>query len=108
MIKVFSFLKGRTDWTQEQFQRWWLEEHVPNARKLPGLRKYTVCLTTGSTTHPNDAPPFDGVAELWFDDRAALEHAWFESAEGKLAVGESIANMSQRWTIITEEHPIIG
>ena len=106
MIKVFSLLKGRTDWSQEQFQRWWLEEHVPYAKKLPGLRKYNVCLVTGSTTHPDDQP-FDGVAELWFDSREALEHAWFESEEGKAAIAHSQANASQRWVLITEEHNIL-
>jgi len=106
MIKTFSLLKGRADWSREEFQRWWMEEHVPYAKKLPGLRRYNVCLTHGSTTHP-DAPPFDGVAELWFDSEADLRHAWFESAEGKAAIAHSEANVSQRWTLITEVHEII-
>src|SRR6516162_3891729 len=107
MIKVFSLLRRRAGWTTEQFQRWWLEEHVPYARKLPGLRKYTVCLTKGSTTHP-DEPAFDGVAELWFDSREDLERAWFRSAEGQAAVAHSKANVSRRWVLITEEHEIIS
>ncbi|HZP26522.1 MAG TPA: EthD family reductase [Dehalococcoidia bacterium] len=105
MIKVFSLLKGRTDWSAEKFQRWWLEEHVPYAKKLPRLRKYKVCITKGSTTHP-DNPAFDGVAELWFDSVDDLLHAWNVSEEGKAAVAHSQANVSQRWTLITEEHDI--
>jgi uncharacterized protein (TIGR02118 family) len=106
MIKVFSLLRRRDDWTTEQFQRWWIEEHVPYARKLPGLRKYSVSLTKGSTTHPDD-PMFDGVAELWFENREALERAWVNSDEGKAAVAHSRANVSQRWVLITEEHEIL-
>ncbi len=33
MIKVFSLLKGREDWTRDEFQRWWIEEHVPSPRR---------------------------------------------------------------------------
>jgi len=105
MIKVFSLLKGREDWTREQFHKWWIEEHVPYAVKLPGLRKYKVSLTKGSTTHEGEEP-FDGVAELWFDSRDALEAAW-GSDVGLEAVGHSKANVSNRVVLITDEHEII-
>ncbi len=105
MIKVFSLLKRREDWTREEFQRWWIEDHVPYAVKLPGLRKYKVSLTKGSTTHEGQEP-FDGVAELWFDSREALEAAWGSSV-GLEAVGHSKANVSNRVVLITEEHDIL-
>jgi uncharacterized protein (TIGR02118 family) len=105
MIKVLSLLKRPEGWTRERFHRWWLDEHVAYVRDLPGLRKYEVCLTVGSTTHEG-CEPYDGVAELWFDDRAALEAAW-GSPLGLRAVGHSIANVSSRVVLITEEHPIV-
>lgn len=106
MIKVFSLLRRREDWTREQFHRWWIDEHVPYAKILPGLRKYKVSLTQGSTTHEG-MEPFDGVAELWFDSREALEAAW-ASEVGKKAVAHSYANISHRVVLITEEHGILG
>ena len=108
MIKTFSLLKRRPEMTRAEFHRWWLEDHIPYAVKLPGVLKYRVCLTIGSTTHPDDEAPFDGVAELWFDDRAAMEHAWTVSEEGKRAIEDSYANVSERWVLITEEHVILG
>ena len=102
-----SLLKRRNDWSREQFHRWWLEEHVPYALELPGVRKYSVCLTIGSTTHPDDEAPFDGVAELWFDNREALDYAWNQSEAGPAAVADSYANVSERWVLITEEHEIV-
>src|SRR5262249_45004937 len=44
MIKVFAMLRRRPESTREQFHRWWIDEHVPYVTKLPGLRKYRVCL----------------------------------------------------------------
>ena len=74
MIKVVVLLRRPADWSRERFHRWWLDEHVAYGKKLPDLRKYRVCLVTGSTSHEG-REPWDGIAELWFDDRAALERA---------------------------------
>jgi uncharacterized protein (TIGR02118 family) len=106
MIKVFSLLRRPEGWTRVRFHRWWLEEHVPYVTGLPGLRKYRVCLVTGSTTHEG-REPWDGLAELWFDSRAALEAAW-SSDLGLAALGHSRAHHSDRLVLITEEHEIVG
>ena len=106
MIKVFAMLRRRPGVTREAFHQWWLTEHVPYARKLPGLRKYRVCLVTGSTTHEG-REPWDGIAELWFDDRAALEAAW-SSEVGAVALEHSRESHAERLVLITEEHELIG
>ena len=106
MIKVFAMLRRREGVSREEFHRWWVEEHVPYAKALPGLRKYRVCLVTGSTTHEG-REPWDGIAELWFDDRAALDRAW-SSEVGKIALAHSRDSHSDRLVLITEEHAFIG
>lgn len=57
----------------EEFSRYWHDVHGPIGRRIPGLRRLVQC-------HPvrdalNEQREFDGVAELWFDDLRALEHA---------------------------------
>jgi uncharacterized protein (TIGR02118 family) len=74
---------------RERFHRWWLDEHAPYVKKLPDLKKYRVCLVTGSTSHEG-REPWDGIAELWFESRAALEAA------------------CDRLVLITEEHALIS
>lgn len=105
MFKVFSLLRRPDGWSRERFQRWWLQEHVPYAKRLPGLRRYNVALVTRSTTH-SGREPFDGLAELWFDSREALEAAWGSEA-GKTAVQHSQANVGERMVLLTEVHEII-
>ena len=63
-------------------------------------------LVTGSTSHPGQEP-WDGVAELYFDDRAALDAAW-SSPVGEKALAHSRASHSDRLSLITEEHELIG
>ena len=106
MIKVVVLLRRPADWTRERFHRWWLDEHVAYGKKLPDLRKYRVCLVTGSTSHEG-REPWDGIAELWFDDRAALERAW-SSEVGRIALAHSRDSHSDRLVLITEEHELIG
>jgi uncharacterized protein (TIGR02118 family) len=106
MIKVLVLLRRSAGWPRERFHRWWLDEHVVHARALPGLRKYRVCLVTGSTTHEGNEP-WDGIAELWFDDRAALDAAW-ASDVGRIALEHSRASHRERLVLIAEEHEILG
>jgi len=101
MIKVVVLLRRPPAWTREKFHRWWLDEHVPYAKQLPDLRKYRVCLVTGSTTHEGREP------ELWFESRAALEAAW-SSEVGKAALAHSRESHGDRLVLITEEHELIG
>jgi hypothetical protein len=48
-----------------------------------------------------------GIAELWFDDRAALARAW-SSEVGQIALAHSRDSHSDRLVLITEEHELIG
>jgi len=49
--------------------------------------------------------PRDGIAELWFDDRAALDRAW-SSEVGRTALAHSRESHSDRLVLITEEHEL--
>jgi len=74
MIKLVYCITRRPGMTLEEFSRYWREVHGPIGRRIPGLRRLV-------QSHPVPLPPdmalpgFDGMAELWFDDMAALEAA---------------------------------
>ncbi|HEV7546470.1 MAG TPA: EthD family reductase [Reyranella sp.] len=78
MIKTIGLLTRKDGWTHEQFMKHWVEIHAPLALVVPGLRRYVQNHIDGERTRP-DIPTteveIDGVAELWFDDQAALEMA---------------------------------
>jgi len=63
-------------------------------------------MVTGSTSHEG-REPWDGIAELWFDSRDALDDAW-SSEVGKAALAHSRESHSDRLVLITEEHELIG
>ena len=78
MIKTIGLLTRKSGWTHEQFTRHWVETHAPLAHKVPGLRRYVQSHIRSERTRA-DIPAIeleiDGIAELWFDDQAALETA---------------------------------
>ncbi len=78
MIKTIGLLARKPGWTHEQFMKHWVEVHAPLAHAVPGLRRYVQNHIRDERTRGDiDAlqVEIDGVAELWFDDRAALEAA---------------------------------
>ncbi|MEV5893896.1 EthD family reductase [Nonomuraea fuscirosea] len=97
MLKVISLLKRAEGLSHEEFATWVVEEHVEFARKLPGLRRYTVSVSNGADG------AYDSVNELYFDDEDARAAA-FGSEHGKAAAADAAAHTSQRVHLLTTEH----
>jgi uncharacterized protein (TIGR02118 family) len=64
------------------FDEHYASTHVPLVEKIPNLRRFEAGKVLG--TPDGSAPPFYYLAELWFDDAAALESS-FGSPEGQAA-----------------------
>src|SRR5688572_3696975 len=69
---VVFLVKKKAGMWQEEFARYWLDDHTPLTAKAPGVRSYRCYPMTG---FPDQAPPFEGVAVLGFDDEAAYKRA---------------------------------
>jgi len=96
MLKVIYCLRRRADLAPEQFRHHWLEVHAPLVRRhraALGIVRY-VQVHTGHDElgerlrdFRGAAAPFDGVAEIWYASRDALE-AVGRTAEGRSASRE--------------------
>jgi uncharacterized protein (TIGR02118 family) len=71
MIKLVYCINKKPDMADEEFFHYWKNVHGPIGARIHGLRKL---VQSHRIDVPGDsrAPDFDGVAELWFDDMAAL------------------------------------
>jgi uncharacterized protein (TIGR02118 family) len=101
MQRVVIYLKRRTDLLQPLFFDWWLGHHRVLAEQLPGLRQYIISLATD-----DEDGPFDGMAELWFDDLEASDAA-FSSPAGQAARADADAHVARRVRLTLTEHTII-
>jgi len=93
VIKLTFAVRRRSDVEPAEFHRYWRDQHGPLVRSLQsvlGIRRYVQ--THRLETPMNDLlrasrralEPFEGVAELWWDDLDALVAAT-SSTEGSAA-----------------------
>jgi uncharacterized protein (TIGR02118 family) len=122
VIKLIFALRRRSDLTRDEFQRYWLEQHGPLVRSYAdvlGIRRYVQAHTFPDPFHAalrasRQAPePFDGVAELWFDNVEAIGAA--ASTEAGLAAGLALLEDERRFIDhersplwFAEEHELIA
>ena len=105
MVKIVWLLKRAAHLTQEEFEQWWLERHVPIARAAPRLRRYVVNLPrrpdelAGRPATPCD---WDGVAEQWFDTEEDLDAAYSRPVSGEIRA-DTMAHVARLERLIVRE-----
>ncbi len=85
MIKVVSIWALPAGMLEEEFEAWYIDQHVNDAQKIPGLRRYTI-----NRVVPEERAnsKFYRMAELSFDTLEAARAA-FESAEWRYAFADA-------------------
>jgi uncharacterized protein (TIGR02118 family) len=110
MIKTIGLLTRKDGWTHTQFMKHWVEIHAPLAHAVPGLRRYVQNHIRDARTRADIAAhevEVDGIAELWFDDRAAMDAAAKTpemkalQADGALFIGRIKSWVVEEKTIIS-------
>lgn len=100
MVKIISCLKRRPDLTHEAFVEHWNKVHGPVVRELlPGLRRYVQNPTVPVKSRTWE---WDGVAELWFDDVAAVRAAFSSPGWDRIRQDEENFICEQTWVLVTE------
>lgn len=102
MFKAMIMLTRGVDMTHEEFNAWWLDEHQPLARQLPGVQKIRF-----NVVEQDDTAPCDGIAELWFESQEAFIAA-YATEIGKAVAADSMAHVSGRVRMFTEEVNVFG
>jgi len=106
MVKVITFIRRKPGMPVEEFQRYWRTRHPEVVTRLPGVRRYVQSHTLLSAYGARE-PAYDGIAEVWADDTAALramtegpEHAGVKADEARFIDRASMG------VIITEDHVV--
>lgn len=93
MVKLVFCLRKLDSWTSEEFHAYWRDTHGPLVRRhadILRIRKYvqlhpTAARASGTLAQLRNTPkPFDGVAELWFDNADDIDAAG-TTTEGRRA-----------------------
>jgi uncharacterized protein (TIGR02118 family) len=85
MVKLVGCLRRKPGMSAVEFQRYWKDVHGPLVKSVPEFFRYVRKYVQGHTASepvpgfPAPAsPPFDGIAELWFDSVADVGRAFTE------------------------------
>jgi len=106
--------------SRDEFQRYWREQHAPLVRKrveaigaLRYVQVHTAHDDLNAALRAGRGGPeaFDGIAELWFEDRAALEAAFGTEAARRagaelLADERQFIDLAQSPIWLADEHEI--
>ena len=71
MVKALSYFRRRPELTVEAFQDYWRSKHPEVVTGLPGIRGYVQSHTL-IEGYRKARPLYDGIAEVWFEDTAAM------------------------------------
>jgi uncharacterized protein (TIGR02118 family) len=83
----------------ESWNAWYWDEHVPLAKRLPGLRRYTTTLVHRTAL----GQPLFRIAEQYFDDLGALDAA-INSEVGVALAADATPWVSDLGLYATVEH----
>jgi uncharacterized protein (TIGR02118 family) len=107
MVKLIYCISKKPELSVEEFQRYWRETHGPIAGAIPGLRRYVQCHVVPEL-YARQAPPYDGAAELWFDDLDAMRAA-MQTPETAAALEDekNFIDHSRVASFVTIEKPVV-
>lgn len=107
MVKLTYCIRRKPGLSRDEFVRYWAEVHGPIGARIPGLRRLvqSYAITVPGDTRPGD---FDGMAELWFDDLAALLRAR-QSAEWAASTADEVNFIDRVGSayLVSEERQIL-
>ncbi len=103
MFKLVILLTKKATMTDGDFTKYMLDVHAAIAKKMPGLRKYVVSIVAKP---PDRESEYQGIAELWFDDRNSMKSA-FSSQQGQITQKDITNFASKTVTLYSDEHVIL-
>lgn len=98
MIKVVAVIRRRPDLDRHEFLRLWQQEHPALVLRLPGIRGYH----QSPAIEHRKSWPWDGCAELWFDDVDAVRDAFAGPEAERLRAHEEHFIADIDWFLASE------
>ncbi len=104
MVRVHIWLRKKEALSREEFRAYWLDRHGPMTRDgYEHLQGYVVSLVT--RVPEGQESPYDGVAELTWDDREGFSADMKSDAARRST--EDLANFTDGFGLLFVEQQIV-
>ncbi|MBI5117097.1 EthD domain-containing protein [Candidatus Poribacteria bacterium] len=115
MIKVIYCLRRKAGMSIEEFQKYWLGTHAAFGKNIEGVKRYVQAHALGGELqemlaegHPaGKNEPFDGVAELWFDEADLRELSGKPGGLAALMDEANFIDFDRSVIFLAKEHVIV-
>lgn len=113
MVKIIVCAVRKSGMSHDEFDRYWRNQHAAVIKSVPEftrhVRRYVQCHLTANDTPFLAAGTYDGVAELWFDDQAAMNAAFVEPRYLEVIRADEVkfVDMERTVSLVTEELEVI-
>jgi len=113
MVKIIVCAVRKPGMGHEEFDRYWRNQHAAVIKSVPEftrhVRRYVQCHLAAQDTPFLEAGSYDGVAELWFDDLAAMNAAFSEPRYLEVIRPDELkfVDMERTVSLVTEELEVI-
>ncbi len=109
MIKGFALIPKKEEISRDQFHKHWEEVHAPLAQQIKVLRRYVQSHRIAEPVPGFDQFPYEGAAEIWFDDVDAIAHLGDnpDYINGALADEPNFIDQSKLRFLATREEVVI-
>jgi uncharacterized protein (TIGR02118 family) len=104
MTKIIALVRRNEDMTYDEFRTYWQDHHSQIVAKLPGLRRY---IQNPALDLAGKEWPYDGVAELWFDDVDAIRDAFRSPEADAVREDEPRFVRTIEW-FLADEFPVLS
>jgi uncharacterized protein (TIGR02118 family) len=103
MIKVITVLRRKPGMELGAFTDYWRTEHAEAVKRVPGILRYVQSQTIASG-YRNGNPVYDGIAEIWYADSAAMHRAAeTPQAAAALKDDDHFIDLKSMASIVTDE-----
>jgi uncharacterized protein (TIGR02118 family) len=110
MVKAFALLPKKPGISDEQFHNHWRGVHAQLALRIPSLRRYVQSHRLPQPVTGFSACPYEGVAEVWFDDLDAAQRMREspEYLEGAFKDEPNFIDMPGLTRLVTRENVVVA
>lgn len=107
-MKMIFGAKRRQGMSREEFGRYWTTVHAEKAKRVPGIARYVINLAPDLSGSGREMP-YDGFAEVWFDDLDAMRMAQRSPELADVLDDEvNLFDLPSRFSVVVNEHVMIG
>lgn len=113
MVKMVVCAVRKPGMEHAEFDRYWRHQHAAVIKSVPEftrhVRRYVQCHLAAQDTPFLQAGGYDGVAELWFDDVAAMNTAFNEPRYLEVIRSDELkfVDMERTVSLVTEELEVL-